>query len=175
MVVHPVIAGIALSSSAIAVFTDVRYGKIYNKLTFPLLGISPLVQLAVHGWAGFGASLLGGLGAAGALLLLSMVAGLGLGGGDLKLLVALGTLFGWPVAGWLLLYTALGGFLCVIPVLLRRRIFWSTWSNLGMNLFRRSMGEKDRSLSEDSRGPRIPYAIGIFVGTAAAIFLGPLA
>src|SRR5437868_4142363 len=101
VVVHPLIAGVALVSTAIAAYTDIRYRKIYNKLTFPLLGLAPLIQLAVHGWAGFGSSLLGGVSVAGALLLLSLFAGRGLGGGDLKLLVALGALLAWPVSGWL--------------------------------------------------------------------------
>lgn len=76
---------------ATAAFTDYRDGKIYNWLTLPALLLG-LALAAVGGGHSFGQALLG-LGVATALFLPLYFTGV-LGGGDVKLMMALGTVLG---------------------------------------------------------------------------------
>jgi leader peptidase (prepilin peptidase)/N-methyltransferase len=76
-----------------AAFTDLERGIIPDGLTLPglLIGL-----LAAHFTVGPGPALLGALGFAGLLLLLSLLSHGGLGGGDIKLAAVIGAFCGWP-------------------------------------------------------------------------------
>ena len=74
---------------AVALYTDITQGKIYNWLTAPALGVGLLLNGVFYGTAGLLSSL-GGIGIGLALFLLSAVLGRILGGGDVKVLTALG-------------------------------------------------------------------------------------
>jgi prepilin peptidase CpaA len=174
MHIYPAVAAVALLGAGVALVTDLRRGKIYNWLTLPLLALGPLLQTAHAGWAGLGVSLLALLLVAAVLGGLCVLAGPGLGGGDIKLLLALGAVLGWPDAGWLLLYTALASPVLAIPAMLRRRIFWQTCHNLACNLARRRLGERGVSVAAGSSGPRLPYAVCILLGTLGVVLRGLL-
>ena len=153
-----------------AAITDIRSGKIYNWLTLPLLALAPVWHFAVRGLPGLWSSL-EGLGiTAGILLALALIAGRGLGGGDLKLLAALGAVGGHPFALWMLLFTALSGPVVAVPVMLRRRIVGYTLQNLAMNLAARyAAGQRDVSVARGSLGGKLPYGICIALGALVAI------
>ena len=127
------IDAILLAGLAAAVYCDVRWGKIYNKITFPCIGAGLLLNTVAGQWHGTLQSL-GGFGLALVLVLgISLVAGSGLGGGDIKLLAAIGALRGPEFIAWAALFTAVaGGVLALIP-LLRQRVFLYTLRNLGHN------------------------------------------
>lgn len=80
------------AAAAVAAITDYRKGKIYNWLTFPLLGLGLVLAFLLGGWHTLGNA------AAGAGLALILFAPLSLasvfGFGDVKLLMALGTVLG---------------------------------------------------------------------------------
>ncbi len=173
MLESPWIAGVALAAASVAALTDVRSNKVYNWLTLPLLAAAPLLQYAVHGPPGLLGSVLGAGCAIAGLILLSLAIGGGFGGGDLKLLIAMGALLAWPSAGWLLLWTGLAGALLALPILLRRGIFLMTCTNLGMNLLRRRSGERDLSVSAGSHGPKLPYAVAILIGAVMTLWWTP--
>lgn len=80
------------SIGAVAAFTDYRSGKIYNWLTLPAIILGLVLAAVLQGWYGLGQAALG-LGVAGALFLPLFVTGV-LGGGDVKLLMAMGTALG---------------------------------------------------------------------------------
>ena len=81
---------------ALAAITDYRQGKIYNWLTLPLI-FAGLAYSGLQGWPPFVQSLLGlGLGL---LLLGPLFFGGVMGGGDVKLFMAVGAWFG-PAANW---------------------------------------------------------------------------
>lgn len=174
MHLDPTTAVIALGATAVAAVTDLRDRKVYNWLTFPLFLLGPVIRWRLNGWEGVQESLLGALLVSAILIALSVLFGRGLGGGDLKLLIALGAVIGWPSAGWLLLYTGASGIVVAVPVLLSKRSFWRTWSNLTVNMFRRYAGERSHSVAAGSTGPRLPYAVSILLGTVATIFWGAL-
>jgi prepilin peptidase CpaA len=76
----------------LAALIDLRRSVIPNLLTLPLIGVAPLVHGFLSGPGALGAALLGAC-ACGVVPLFAFVRG-GLGGGDLKLFVALGALLG---------------------------------------------------------------------------------
>lgn len=86
--IHTSCAAIALVAAAI----DYRTGRIPNWLTLPALGVAFAVALVAHGPAGLGASVLAAL-ACGFVPYLMFRRGAA-GGGDVKLLGALGALGG---------------------------------------------------------------------------------
>jgi prepilin peptidase CpaA len=75
-----------------AAFTDLRRSVIPNPLTLPLLALAPLVHFTLGGPGALGLALLG-IVACGAVPMLAFRRG-GMGGGDVKLLAALGGLLG---------------------------------------------------------------------------------
>ncbi|MBS3938162.1 MAG: prepilin peptidase [Peptococcaceae bacterium] len=77
---------------AAALYGDLRERRIPNILTFTGMGLGLMMQLAFHGWAGLASSLLGL--ALGFLLLFPLFALGKFGGGDVKLLAAIGALRG---------------------------------------------------------------------------------
>jgi prepilin peptidase CpaA len=174
MTADPVTLAIAIAAAAVALATDLRQGKIYNWLTLPLLATAPLVQLARHGWSGLGSSLLGAAAVVVILIGLALLGGRGLGGGDIKLLVALGALLGWPSSGWLLLYTGLSSLIVALPAMLWRGVLFDSCRNLIVNLLRRRAGERDLTVSAGSRGPKLRFAVCIMFGVLAALLRGAL-
>lgn len=88
-------------------FTDTLRGKIPNLVTFSLLAGGLGYHLHQAGPAGLQFALLGGL--TGFLLLLLPYLLMGMGGGDLKALVALGALLGPAAILQVFIFTALSG------------------------------------------------------------------
>lgn len=105
---------------AVASFTDVRERRVPNWLTFPTFGLA-LILAITGGWQHFGIALLI---AAGFLALgLALQSNGILGGGDVKLLIAIGVLVGYPNCVALLLYTGVAGGLLALAVALRKGRF----------------------------------------------------
>ena len=100
----PVIAdGWAYAALAVvlvaASVTDIRAGKIYNSITYPAIAVGLIGHTFVGGLAGTGHSpglvgALAGLAVGFGPLLVAWLAG-GIGGGDAKLMAAVGALTGW--------------------------------------------------------------------------------
>ena len=86
------------------VFYDLRERRIPNWLTVPALGVGLVLQGLQRGPEGL---LIGLGGAAAGLALLALPFALGwVGGGDLKLLAAIGALMGAPFALWTLIFAS---------------------------------------------------------------------
>ena len=155
----------------VAAITDCWRGKIYNWLTLPLLALAPAWHFYLRGGdgllfslQGFGVMVLG-------LTVLRLLAGPGLGGGDLKLLAGVGALVGPQVALWALLFTAVSGPVVVIPVLIRKRIAGYTFRNFANNLAQRYAGGRtDVAMGEGSLGGNLPFGVCICIGTLLALF-----
>src|SRR5262249_9219317 len=131
------IDGVMLAGLAAAVYCDVRWGKIYNKITFPCIAARLLLNTLRDGLAGAPLSLEGVGSALVAVRVLGLIAGQGLGGGDIKLLAAIGALRGPEFLMWAALATAFaGGVLAFIP-LLRQRVVLYTLRNLFLNALAR--------------------------------------
>ena len=163
---------IAIAVALAACVTDLRARRIPNVLTFGAAALA----LVYHGTASGGAGLLWSL--AGwlvglALFFLPFALG-GMGGGDIKLLAALGAWFGPSDVVWLALYTGVAGGLMAIVVALVRGYLPTALRNVGLLLTHwRVAGIRPlpELTIEHSAAPKLAYAIPIFIGTTVTIWL----
>lgn len=160
--------------SLVALFTDVKWRKIPNWLTFPAIGVGILLN-AVDGWNGLVRSVAGF--AFTLAFMLPFFAFDFLKAGDVKLVVAWGTIkgLGQPVwqtfALWAFLYGALFGGLMSLLVLSQRRAMSETWKRVWA-LIGLMLGAP-RQLTEISgsspmRVP-MPYGIALSLGSFLAL------
>lgn len=151
-----------------SVYTDVRWGKIFNKVTFPLILTGFFLNTLFGGAAGSLISLEGFAAAVGLALLLTLVAGPGLGGGDIKLIAAVGALCGPEFVLWTCLFTALAGSVIFLIPLIRRRILIYTLRNFAGNVCRKYLLHLPVDVAEGSRGGKQPFSIAILAGVILA-------
>jgi prepilin peptidase CpaA len=165
---HIVVLGVVLTAAVI----DVRTHRIPNILTFG----SAAVALVYHAWAG-GAQGLGasaGGWAIGVALFLPMFLLRGMGGGDVKLLGAVGAWLGPMGVLYAGLYSVLaGGVLALVVGGMHGylgKAFSNIWGLLG--LWRTAGIQPLPGLTiEDSVGPRLAYGVAIAAGTLTTIWL----
>jgi prepilin peptidase CpaA len=115
---------VLVAVTAAAAVTDARSGRIPNVLTVPLVVLVPPLRLALEGAGGLAAAVVGVV-ACGLVPLLLFLRG-AMGGGDVKLLAAIGAVLGWRAG----LEVQMAGYLvAAIAVLLRpvsrRRLGWA--------------------------------------------------
>jgi len=162
------ILGVVLTAAVI----DVRTHRIPNILTFG----SAAVALVYHAWTGG----LSGLGASaggwaiGVALFLPLFLLRGMGGGDVKLLGAVGAWLGPMGVLHAGLYSVLaGGVLALVIGGMHgylRKAFSNIWGLLGM--WRTAGIQPLPGLTiEDSVGPRLAYGVAIAAGTVATVWL----
>ncbi|OLN33642.1 A24 family peptidase [Desulfosporosinus metallidurans] len=165
MGMNEVALGITLG---IAVFTDWREHKIYNKLLFPAFFIALLLHTVQGGVFGLANSLLGAT-VGFALLLLPYFMG-GMGAGDVKLLAVIGAFGGVPFVLTCFLYGAIIGGLISSYLLARRKALGNTLRHflVFFTIFRNPQ-HLSRSMS-DARQEKFPYGIAIALGTLIALF-----
>jgi prepilin peptidase CpaA len=162
---------IVLVISAVACVTDLRSRRIPNVLTFG----AALAAFVYHGidggLEGFLAAAAGWL-AGVAIFFLPFFLG-GMGGGDVKLVAALGAWLGPWLTVWLALYTGVAGGVAAVVVSLMSGYLPTAWHNIKMLLTHwRVVGLQP--LTEvtlaGSRGPRLAYAVPIFIGTVVTLW-----
>ena len=158
-----------LAMLAVAVVTDLRTGKIYNKLTVPCAAAGVGLGAAAEGLSGAGDRLLGAAVVLGAVLLLSRLARLG--GGDAKLLIAVGALKGFHFAVWAMLLTGIFGGVLAAVAMVRARALKATAFNMITNMLSNA-GGVGADLGEGSPVGKIPYSIAIALGSITALVLG---
>ena len=108
----------ALAVACIAVYTDTRYGLVFNKLTLPTTALGILGHGIFGSWDGLVFALAGaGIGLS--LFLIPFLIG-GMGAGDVKLLAALGALVGPQHVFATFLFSATLGGVTALVVLVRR-------------------------------------------------------
>ena len=150
------------------VYTDVRWGKIFNKITFPLILTGFMLNTLFRGAAGSLESLEGFGAAIGLALLLTLVAGPGLGGGDIKLIAAIGALCGPSFVLWTCLFTALAGSVIFLIPLVRRGLLIYTVRNFVGNVYRKYLLQMPVEVTEGSRSGKQPFSIAILAGVLLA-------
>jgi prepilin peptidase CpaA len=160
-----------LSSLDIALFvlvgacgiTDIQTGKIYNKVTYPAI----LLGVAWNAWAGGSAGFVNSL--QGFLLAAVVMGGLvvlgGMGGGDAKLLAAIGSIKGYPFILDVLFYSFLVGGAMALCVAIWQGRLWRILARVGrllygLLLFRRL----DRAEWDEAKSYRIPFGVAICLG-----------
>lgn len=143
--------------------TDYRWRRIPNWLTYPAVPIAILLHTLAAGWPGARLSLLGtalGLG-----ILLPFVLLRSLGGGDWKLVGALGAFFGPARLIQVLIFTLLiNGVMALFLIVAKKRL-WRTFKNIGRMFaafFRLHLPSSDLTIDN-------PEAVKVPFGVAAAI------
>ncbi len=162
----------------IAAYTDITAGKVYNWYTFPALFLGLILNYLVGGWAEGGeANLLRsvlGMAIGGGVYSIFYFNNL-MGGGDLKLVTAIGALKGFPFIVWAIFYTSLvGAVLAILYLIWRGRLMEGVRSSLrmAMTFKRKDLSEEDLKQTEAAR-ERIPYGVAIAMGTMWAFFVTP--
>lgn len=166
MGVNEVALGLTLG---IAVFTDWREHKIYNKLLVPAFCSALLLHTFQEGFSGLTSSLMGAS-VGFALLLLPYLMG-GMGAGDVKLLAVIGAFGGAVFVFTSFLYGAVIGGIISALLLARRKALGNTLKHFLLFL---PILQKPENFSEAMNGARqekFPYGIAIALGTLIACFL----
>jgi prepilin peptidase CpaA len=151
---------------------DLRTRRIPNYLTFGAAAFGLGYALITGGWPAAGLSAAGW--AVGLILFIPFFWLRGLGGGDVKLLAALGAWFG--PAGMLVLafYTALAGGLMALVVVLVNGYFSTAFKNIWLLLCHwRVTGLSavpDISL-DNPHSQRLPYGVAIAAGAVTTLWL----
>ena len=161
----------ALVVGSVACVTDIWSRRVPNWLTFSAaaLGLAahtllPIGQGPIWGLVGF---------LAGLAVFFPFFALGGLGAGDVKLMAALGAWLGWQDTVWTAAYGAIAGGVIAVVLSLRSGYLGQALSNLkGILTTWWLIGVRplpEHTLAE-GRGPRLPYAIPIFVGQLVTLW-----
>lgn len=160
-----------LAALTVAVITDLRDQRIPNWLTFSLFLAGIALNVAFSGYQGIGFSLKGvGIG----LLVMLPPYLLGaMGGGDVKLMAAVGACLGPVDTGMAFLFTGLAGGAYALIVLAGRwdiaaRVFKNLWTTLWLVAASRKHSEY-APVTQGEKLPRLCYGLAIAVGTVAAL------
>ena len=163
---------VALAISFCACITDLRRRRIPNVLTLGGAGVALLFALATGGVGGLAYGVAGWC--AGFAVFLPFFLLGGLGAGDVKLMACLGSWLGPFLAIWTAIYGALAGGVLAIVVAFGTGYLSTAVTNVYLLLSHfRVVGIRphpDLTLTRGS-GPRLPYAVPIAVGAAAALWL----
>ncbi len=155
-----------------AAITDVRSGKILNIVTYPAIVVGLVGHTLAGGIFGDGkaigltGSLLGF--AAGFLpLLVAWMAG-GIGGGDAKLMGAVGALTGWSFTLSAMVYGLAVVALMAIFVMIRGRIAMATLGRIWRFLYLSFTPGKGAGPS-GPESPTVPFGLALCIGAIAAM------
>jgi prepilin peptidase CpaA len=162
----------ALLTALLACATDIRTRRIPNRLTLAAVCLALLWRVATGGVAAGAAGLAGCV--LGLLLFLPLFIVRGLGGGDVKLLAALGAWVGAFLVTWTALYAALAGGLLALTLALWHGVMRRTISNVWLLLAHwrvAGMGPVAGLTLGDSRSLRMAYALPITCGLVVALWL----
>ena len=165
----PLASGVLTAALVAAAVTDLRFQRIPNWLT----GSALLAGLAIHTWAagleGLGYSAAGGL-VGFALLVFFFLAG-AMGGGDVKLMAAIGTLKG----AWFVLhaafYAGLVGGALALSVMIWHGTLWRNLKNLGKSVYTALHPRKKRIPLGELSQERIPFGLAISLGGLWALWV----
>lgn len=161
-----------LTIALVACVTDLRSRRIPNVLTFAAAGAGIVFHAVMPGGESVMSAALGWLVGVG-IFFVPFALG-GLGGGDVKLLGALGAWLGPAGIIWAALYTGVAGGIMAIVAAVASGYFRKALSNVYLLLAHwRVAGIRalPQLTLDTSEGPRLAYAIPIFAGTVVAIWL----
>ena len=164
----------------VATITDLQQRKVYNLLTFPMMLTGIIHHGLAEGWSGIAGSCLG-IGVAVVVLLIPFAMGL-MGGGDLKLMAAIGAWLGWQSVLVITLASCLLNAVVSICVLWWRGGLGGVRDNVVMSSDRLSSwvvtptieeggGISEQVASPKSRRQLIPFTVMIGFGLALFVFI----
>lgn len=155
---------------ALAAYTDWKHGKVYNWLTAPAAVAGLLLGAVGGGWIGLATSF-AGLAAGLASGVLAAAVGAPFGGGDIKLLAAIGALGGPPFLLRTAIYGILIGGLAAMAIALLRGTLSAAVKSLFTFICAKLLGARPITLSAVSHAGTMPFAVAIAAGCWLAIAL----
>ena len=165
----PVLVAVLLAAAV----ADAKTGKVWNVVTYPAIVAGLLVSTSVDGMDGLTRSLAGFAAGFGPLLV-CWVAG-GVGGGDVKLMGAVGALTHWQFAVASLLCGLVFAVLMALVVMVRKRIVLRTLKRIGRALYLALIPGVKGGGPSDVDSPKIPFGVALSLGAGVVLvdsFLG---
>lgn len=158
----------------IAAGTDIRNRTIPNPLTLLGLGCGLVLNTSLNGWTGLKLSLFG-IGV-GLLLFLPLFLLRGMGGGDVKLMAAVGSFAGVTDTIVIFVLTAIFGGVLALLLLLWKGGLGRALRNTAVILselvrFRAPHEANPELTIEHERSVKLPYAVAIALGTLTFLLL----
>ena len=162
----------AITIAAIACATDLRNRRIPNWLTFGAAAVALLVHAWMTGAAGVQTSVGGWL--LGVALFLPFFALRGLGGGDVKLLGAIGAWLGPSAVLYVAFHAAIAGGILAVIVAVRAGYLRTAITNIGVLVMcwrTTGMQPVDHFTLNNETVPKLAYAVPIFSGLVVTLWL----
>jgi prepilin peptidase CpaA len=151
--------------------TDIASRRVPNALTMPAVGLGVAAHAVAGGWPEAWGALLGGV--VGLAVFLPIFALGGMGGGDVKLMAALGSWIGAGPVVWTAIYAALAGGVLALGVSVAHGYLGQALGNIrGLFVFWAVQGLRPMPALTLAHGigPRLPYALPIFVGLLVTLW-----
>lgn len=160
----------AVIAALLGAWFDVISARIPNRLTYPAILTALALRFSFLGWRGLLEGLLGVVLCGGAFLLLFVIHAMG--GGDVKLMAAVGAWVGYRNAGVALIVCALAGGLIALGYVVVLKRYRTTFSNItALIRFHATSGlQANPALNLSSANAvRMPYGLAIAAGAAGTL------
>ncbi len=167
--VGPVPAVVLLVVAVTCAVTDLWKGKIYNAVTYPAMALGVALGLVLHGLPGLWSALAGfAVGFFPAFVLFALG---GMGGGDVKLLGAIGAIAGAIAATeTLLLAFVFGGLFALGKLAWHGRLFSTLWRTLRTLAGYLVPGLGRPAAAPDERRLEVRFGVAICVALVATLW-----
>jgi prepilin peptidase CpaA len=162
---------VAAASVAAACAWDITTSRIPNELTFSAAAAAAVFHALAPGGAGAGHALLGLI--VGVAVFFPLFALGAMGGGDVKLMAAVGAWVGWKLILFVALYGSLAGGVLALVVALRRSYLRTALFNLKMLAsfwWVEGIKPLPALTLESTHSVRLPYALAIAAGLAVTLW-----
>ena len=164
--IHLAAMGILILLLAVSVFTELKDHRIPNWLTLSGAGMGLFLGY-LPGGADLASSIIGFAIGFGVLFIFYVFGGMG--GGDVKLMGAVGALQGSPLIFTTVVYTALIGGVMAVFILIWHQKFWS---GMGRSIIMFFRSKKAAEAAPPTHAlPTVPYGLAIAAGTVLTLFL----
>ncbi len=161
----------AVLAASVGAVTDVRSARIPNWLTYSSLLLALGVRGALSGLPGLGRGVVGVLVAGGFFFFLFLLGAMG--GGDVKLMAAVGAWVGSELVVTMLIAAALaGGVLAVLYTLFGRRVRQTLWNLLELIRFRLTSGLQPHPVLNVGEASSVRVPFGVAIAMAAVYCTG---
>lgn len=155
---------------ALCAYWDIRFRKIPNWATLPGIVLGLGMNSLFRGWVGLRASGIGFLVGFAALLVLFVLSWMG--GGDVKLMAAVGALKGYPFVVSALFYSLIVGVVIGVVMLIWNRRALRAFKNIFLVVASRVSPLIPKQNIDPKETQKLPFGLAIVFGTLWAMIVG---
>ena len=165
-----ILIGVVVASVLIAIWFDWKERRIPNRLTLSMAALGLILNFWMQGISGLTHSLYG-LGCGLLLLILPFAVG-GVGGGDVKLMGAIGSIVGPMLVLKIFLASAVFGGILSLATMIRRKALGATLRGIRDRIIYMVLTKKapDENQWKREKEVSVPYAVAIGCGTLFVLF-----